>query len=73
MKKLKEKLASSQDAYKSLLAKMETICKHCDEQTNKVTNLEAVGTILTKAPKKKKVLSLTCLKRMLLLLAMIYV
>ena len=28
--KLKEKLASSQDAYKSLLAKMETICKHCD-------------------------------------------
>ena len=26
--KLKEKLASSQDAYKSLLAKMETMCKH---------------------------------------------
>ena len=30
-KKLKEKLAHSQDAYKSLLAKMETMCKHCDE------------------------------------------
>ena len=27
--KLKEKLASSQDAYKSLLAKMKTMCKHC--------------------------------------------
>ena len=27
--KLKEKLARSQDAYKSLLAKMETMCKHC--------------------------------------------
>ena len=53
-KKLKEKLASSHDAYKSLLAKMETMCKHYDELTNKVTNLEAVGTTLTKAPKKKK-------------------
>ena len=51
--KLKEKLASSQDAYKSLLAKMETMCKHCDELTNKVANLEAVGTTSTEAPKKK--------------------
>ena len=34
--KLKEKLASSQDAYKSLLAKMETMCNYCDELTNKV-------------------------------------
>ena len=51
--KLKEKLASSQDAYKSLLAKMKTMCKHCDELTNKVANLEAIGTTLTKAPKKK--------------------
>ena len=52
-KKLKEKLASSQDAYKSLLAKMETMCKHCDELTNKVANLEAVSTTPTKASKKK--------------------
>ena len=51
--KLKEKLASSQDDYKSLLAKMDTMCKHCDELTNKVANLEAVGITLTKAPKKK--------------------
>ena len=51
--KLKEKLASSQDDYKSLLAKMETMCKHCDELTNKVANLEAVGTTHTEAPKKK--------------------
>ena len=51
--KLKEKLASSQDAYKSLLAKMETMCKHCDELTNKVANLEAVNSTLTKASKKK--------------------
>ena len=51
--KLKKKLASSQDAYKSLLAKMETMCKHCDELTNKVANLEAVGTTPTEAPKKK--------------------
>ena len=56
-KKLKEKLDSSQDVYKSLLAKMETMCKYCDELTNKVANLEAVGTTLTKAP--KKVISLT--------------
>ena len=32
--KLKEKLASSQDAYKSLLAKMETMCKHCDDESS---------------------------------------
>ena len=53
MKKLKEKLASSQDAYNSLLAKMETMCKHYDELTNKVANLEAVSTTPTKASKKK--------------------
>ena len=52
-KKLKEKLVRSQDAYKSLLAKIETMCKHCDELTNKVANLEAIGTTPTKAPKKK--------------------
>ena len=52
-KKLKEKLATSQDSYKSLLAKMETMCKHCDELTNKVANLEAIGTTPTKASKKK--------------------
>ena len=71
-KKLKEKLASSQDAYKSLLAKMETMCKHCDELTNKVANLEAVSTTLTKASKKKSFI-FKCLKRMPLLLVMIYV
>ena len=38
-KKLKEKLASSQDDYKNLLAKMETVCKHYDELSNKVANL----------------------------------
>ena len=52
-KKLKEKLASSQEAYKSLFAKIETICKHFDELTNKVANLEAVGTTPTGAPKNK--------------------
>ena len=41
---------------------METICKHCDELTNKVANHEAISTTLTKAP--KKILYLTCLKRM---------
>ena len=51
--KLKEKLASSQDAYKSLLTQMETMCKHYDKLTNKVDNLEAVGTTPTKAFKKK--------------------
>ena len=51
--KLEEKLASSQDVYKSLLAKMETMCKHCDELTNKVANLEAVKNTPTKASKKK--------------------
>ena len=51
--KLKEKLASTQDAYKSLLAKMEIMCKHCDELTTKVANLEVVNTTPTKAPKKK--------------------
>ena len=52
-KKLKKKLASSQDAYKSLLAKIETMCKHYDKLTNKVANLEAVSTTPTKASKKK--------------------
>ena len=32
---------------------METMCKHCDELANKVANLEAIGTTLTKTPKKK--------------------
>ena len=32
---------------------METTCKYCDEITNKVANLEAIGTTPTKAPKKK--------------------
>ena len=52
-KKLKEKLVRSQDAYKSLLAKIETMCKYCDELTSKVANLEVVGTTPTEAPKKK--------------------
>ena len=52
-KKLKKKLANSEDDYKSLLAKMKTMCKHCGELTNKVANLEAIGTTLTKAHKKK--------------------
>jgi uncharacterized coiled-coil DUF342 family protein len=71
-KKLKEKLACSQDAYKTLLAKMETMCKHCDELTNKVANLEAVS---TSPPRhlKRIVQFLTCLKRMPLLLVIICV
>ena len=32
---------------------METICKHCDELTNKVANIEAIGSTPTVAPKKK--------------------
>jgi hypothetical protein len=32
---------------------METMCKHCDELTNKFANLEAVSTAPTEAPKKK--------------------
>ena len=51
--RLKEKLASSQDAYKSLLAKLEILCKHCDELTNKVANLEAVCSTPVEAPKRK--------------------
>lgn len=51
--KLKEKFARSQDDYKSLLAKMEIMSKHCDELTNKVANLEAIGKTPTEAPKKK--------------------
>ena len=38
---------------KSLLAKMEIMCKHYDDLTIKVANLEAVGTTPTKASKKK--------------------
>ena len=71
-KKLNKKLANSQDDYKTLPAKMETMCKHCDELTNKVANLEAVGTTPPRHL-KRKVLFLTCLKRMPLLLVMIYV
>ena len=71
-KKLKEKLASSQDAYKSLLAKMKTMCKYCDELTNKLLILKS---LVQPPPRhlKIKVISLTCLKRMPLLLVMIYV
>ena len=29
------------------------MCKHCDELTNKVTNLEAIGTTPTEASKNK--------------------
>jgi hypothetical protein len=32
---------------------METMCKHCDELTNKVASLEAIGTTPSEAPKKK--------------------
>ena len=32
---------------------METMCKHCDELTNKVVNLEAIGITPIEAPKKK--------------------
>ena len=32
---------------------METVCKHCDELTNKVVNLKVIGTTLTEAPKKE--------------------
>ena len=69
--KLKEKLASSQDAYKSLLAKMETMCKHYDELTNKVANFEAISTTTTKASKIKS--SNMSKKDVSLLLIMIYI
>ena len=29
---------------------METMCKHCDELTNKVASLQAIGTTPTEAP-----------------------
>ena len=70
--KLKKKLANSQDAYKCLLAKMETMCKQCDELTNKVANLEAVDTTPTEAPKRKDSI-FHMPKKDALLLAMIYV
>ena len=37
-----------------MLAKIKTMCKHCDELTNKVANFEAVDTTPTRASKKKK-------------------
>ena len=52
--KKKKKLVNSQDAYKRLLAKMETMCKYCDELTNKVPSLEAFGSTPTEAHKKEK-------------------
>ena len=54
--KLKEKLASSQNDYQSLLAKIEIMCKHCDELTNKVANLEAVKNTPTKASKRNDII-----------------
>ena len=36
-----------------MLAKIETMCKHCDKLTNKVANLEAVGSTPIEASKKK--------------------
>ena len=59
--KLKEKLASSQDAYKNLLVKK--------------IKLLILKPLVQPPPRhlKRKVLSLTCLKRMPLLLVMIYV
>ena len=54
--KLKEKLASSQNDYQSLLAKMEIMCKHCDELTNKVANPEAVNITLTMASKRNEII-----------------
>ena len=32
---------------------MEIMCKHCDELTNKLANLEAIGTTHTEASQKK--------------------
>jgi len=51
---------------------METMCKHCDELTNEVANLETVGTNPSEAPKKKSSI-FDMPKKMPLLLAMIYV
>ena len=42
---------------KSLLAKMEIMCKHCDELTNKVANLEAINITSTKASKRNNTIS----------------
>jgi len=42
----KAKLASLQEAYESLLEKMETLCKHNDEITKNVAKLEAIGSTL---------------------------
>ena len=54
--KLKEKLASSQNDYQSLLAKMEIMCKHCDELTNKVANLEVINLTSIKASKRNEII-----------------
>ena len=35
---------------------METMCKHCDELTNKVANLEAVNLTSTKASKRNDII-----------------
>ena len=66
---LKVKLTSRQEAYESLLAKMETLGKHNDELTKNVAKLEAIGKTTTEAPRKTSIL--TCLKNMPLLLAMV--
>ena len=51
---------------------MKTMCKHYDELTNKVANLEAISTTPTKASKKKSSI-FNMSKKMPLLLVMIYV
>ena len=35
------------------------MCKHCDELTNKVANLEAIGTTPTEAPKKSSIFDMS--------------
>ena len=35
---------------------METMCKHCDELTNKVANLEAINLTSTKASKRNEII-----------------
>jgi len=42
----KAKLASLQEAYESLLAKMETLYKHIDKLTKNVAKLEAISSTL---------------------------
>ena len=38
---------------------METMFKHCDELSNKVANLEAIGTTPTEAPKKSSIFDMS--------------